>query len=144
MWVVSSGSRKLCVVQESAVCVTFNLSFYFPWFKESRRIGKECMLYTVSWPKVFFLLSLSETHNQRGRPICIAPDDYDSESGSMISQTVAMAIAGTSVPQLTRPGSFLLASTVKWTSYKKLRVLFYFSRLPDTCKESITEAGVTM
>ncbi|KAH0515089.1 Dedicator of cytokinesis protein 7 [Microtus ochrogaster] len=52
-----------------------------------------------------------ETHNQRGRPICIAPDDYDSESGSMISQTVAMAIAGTSVPQLTRPGSFLLTST---------------------------------
>uniref|UniRef100_A0A452UGS9 Dedicator of cytokinesis 7 n=1 Tax=Ursus maritimus TaxID=29073 RepID=A0A452UGS9_URSMA len=29
-------------------------------------------------------------------PICIAPDDYESESGSMISQTVAMAIAGTS------------------------------------------------
>lgn len=29
----------------------------------------------------------------------------------MISQTVAMAIAGTSVPQLTRPGSFLLTST---------------------------------
>ncbi|GAB1288661.1 Dedicator of cytokinesis protein 7 [Apodemus speciosus] len=57
------------------------------------------------------LYDFTETHNQRGRPICIAPDDYDSESGSMISQTVAMAIAGTSVPQLTRPGSFLLAST---------------------------------
>ncbi|ERE83064.1 dedicator of cytokinesis protein 7 [Cricetulus griseus] len=57
------------------------------------------------------LYDFTETHNQRGRPICIAPDDYDSESGSMISQTVAMAIAGTSVPQLTRPGSFLLTST---------------------------------
>uniref|UniRef100_A0A8C2TRY5 Dedicator of cytokinesis 7 n=1 Tax=Coturnix japonica TaxID=93934 RepID=A0A8C2TRY5_COTJA len=32
-------------------------------------------------------------------------------SGSMISQTVAMAIAGTSVPQLTRPSSFLLTSS---------------------------------
>lgn len=31
----------------------------------------------------------------------------------MISQTVAMAIAGTSVPQLTRPSSFLLASSVR-------------------------------
>uniref|UniRef100_A0A2I3GCR6 Dedicator of cytokinesis 7 n=1 Tax=Nomascus leucogenys TaxID=61853 RepID=A0A2I3GCR6_NOMLE len=57
------------------------------------------------------LYDFTETHNQRGRPICIATDDYESESGSMISQTVAMAIAGTSVPQLTRPGSFLLAST---------------------------------
>ncbi|XP_078188193.1 dedicator of cytokinesis protein 7 isoform X33 [Callithrix jacchus] len=57
------------------------------------------------------LYDFTETHNQRGRPICIAPDDYESESGSMISQTVAMAIAGTSVPQLTRPGSFLLTST---------------------------------
>uniref|UniRef100_A0A480K0N5 Dedicator of cytokinesis protein 7 isoform 4 n=1 Tax=Sus scrofa TaxID=9823 RepID=A0A480K0N5_PIG len=57
------------------------------------------------------LYDFTETHNQRGRPICIATDDYESESGSMISQTVAMAIAGTSVPQLTRPGSFLLTST---------------------------------
>ncbi|XP_026914807.1 dedicator of cytokinesis protein 7 isoform X6 [Acinonyx jubatus] len=57
------------------------------------------------------LYDFTETHNQRGRPICIATDDYESESGSMISQTVAMAIAGTSVPQLTRPGSFLLTSS---------------------------------
>ncbi|MBZ3869959.1 Dedicator of cytokinesis protein 7, partial [Sciurus carolinensis] len=57
------------------------------------------------------LYDFTETHNQRGRPICITTDDYESESGSMISQTVAMAIAGTSVPQLTRPGSFLLTST---------------------------------
>jgi hypothetical protein len=46
----------------------------------------------------------------------VAPDDYENESGSMISQTVAMAIAGTSVPQLTRPGSFLLTSTVKYSA----------------------------
>lgn len=64
---------------------------------------------------LFFL----ETQNQRGRPICIAPDDYESESGSMISQTVAMAIAGTSVPQLTRPGSFLLTSSVRTTLLQK-------------------------
>nr|XP_020018882.1 dedicator of cytokinesis protein 7 [Castor canadensis] len=57
------------------------------------------------------LYDFTESHNQRGRPICVAPDDYENESGSMISQTVAMAIAGTSVPQLTRPGSFLLTST---------------------------------
>ena len=69
-------------------------------------------------------LFLPETHNQRGRPICIATDDYESESGSMISQTVAMAIAGTSVPQLTRPGSFLLTSTVKTTLLQK----FYLER----------------
>uniref|UniRef100_A0A8D2AXH0 Dedicator of cytokinesis 7 n=1 Tax=Sciurus vulgaris TaxID=55149 RepID=A0A8D2AXH0_SCIVU len=42
------------------------------------------------------LYDFTETHNQRGRPICITTDDYESESGSMISQTVAMAIAGTS------------------------------------------------
>uniref|UniRef100_A0A670JG84 Dedicator of cytokinesis 7 n=1 Tax=Podarcis muralis TaxID=64176 RepID=A0A670JG84_PODMU len=34
----------------------------------------------------------------RGRPSCTAMEDYESEGGSMISQTVAMAIAGTSVP----------------------------------------------
>lgn len=55
----------------------------------------------------------AESHNQRGRPSCVAVDDYESEGGSMISQTVAMAIAGTSVPQLTRPSSFLLASSVQ-------------------------------
>uniref|UniRef100_G1NGP8 DOCKER domain-containing protein n=1 Tax=Meleagris gallopavo TaxID=9103 RepID=G1NGP8_MELGA len=52
-----------------------------------------------------------KSHNQRGRPSCVAADDYEGESGSMISQTVAMAIAGTSVPQLTRPSSFLLTSS---------------------------------
>ncbi|ELW66799.1 Dedicator of cytokinesis protein 6 [Tupaia chinensis] len=62
------------------------------------------------------LYDFTETHNQRGRPICIATDDYESESGSMISQTVAMAIAGTSVPQLTRPGSFLLTSTASYAA----------------------------
>lgn len=56
---------------------------------------------------------LAESHNQRGRPSCVAADDYEGESGSMISQTVAMAIAGTSVPQLTRPSSFLLTSSVQ-------------------------------
>uniref|UniRef100_A0A8C3T859 Dedicator of cytokinesis 7 n=1 Tax=Chelydra serpentina TaxID=8475 RepID=A0A8C3T859_CHESE len=57
------------------------------------------------------LYDFTETHNQRGRPSCVTIDDYESEGGSMISQTVAMAIAGTSVPQLTRPSSFLLTST---------------------------------
>uniref|UniRef100_A0A803YEM4 DOCKER domain-containing protein n=1 Tax=Meleagris gallopavo TaxID=9103 RepID=A0A803YEM4_MELGA len=51
------------------------------------------------------LYDFTESHNQRGRPSCVAADDYEGESGSMISQTVAMAIAGTSVPQLTRQHS---------------------------------------
>ena len=57
------------------------------------------------------LYDFTESHNQRGRPSCVTADDYEGESGSMISQTVAMAIAGTSVPQLTRPSSFLLTSS---------------------------------
>uniref|UniRef100_A0A8C5XAJ3 Dedicator of cytokinesis 7 n=1 Tax=Malurus cyaneus samueli TaxID=2593467 RepID=A0A8C5XAJ3_9PASS len=57
------------------------------------------------------LYDFTESHNQRGRPSCVTVDDYESEGGSMISQTVAMAIAGTSVPQLTRPSSFLLPSS---------------------------------
>ncbi|NXA50496.1 DOCK7 protein, partial [Nothocercus julius] len=57
------------------------------------------------------LYDFTESHNQRGRPSCVAAEDYESEGGSMISQTVAMAIAGTSVPQLTRPSSFLLTSS---------------------------------
>uniref|UniRef100_A0A803W6P5 Dedicator of cytokinesis 7 n=1 Tax=Ficedula albicollis TaxID=59894 RepID=A0A803W6P5_FICAL len=56
------------------------------------------------------LYDFTESHNQRGRPSCVTVDDYESEGGSMISQTVAMAIAGTSVPQLTRP-SILTFST---------------------------------
>uniref|UniRef100_F7D0N8 Dedicator of cytokinesis 7 n=1 Tax=Ornithorhynchus anatinus TaxID=9258 RepID=F7D0N8_ORNAN len=56
------------------------------------------------------LYDFTESHNQRGRPTCVAVDEYDGEGGNMISQTVAMAIAGTSVPQLTRPSSFLLTA----------------------------------
>uniref|UniRef100_F7D0P5 Dedicator of cytokinesis 7 n=1 Tax=Ornithorhynchus anatinus TaxID=9258 RepID=F7D0P5_ORNAN len=57
------------------------------------------------------LYDFTESHNQRGRPTCVAVDEYDGEGGNMISQTVAMAIAGTSVPQLTRPSSFLLTAS---------------------------------
>ncbi|XP_013931402.1 PREDICTED: dedicator of cytokinesis protein 7 [Thamnophis sirtalis] len=57
------------------------------------------------------LYDFTESHNQRGRPSCVAVEDCESEGGNMISQTVAMAIAGTPVPQLTRPTSFLLTST---------------------------------
>lgn len=65
------------------------------------------------WGLTKLLYFSAESHNQRGRPSCVAVDDYESEGGSMISQTVAMAIAGTSVPQLTRPSSFLLPSSVQ-------------------------------
>ncbi|MGH0129684.1 UNVERIFIED_CONTAM: hypothetical protein FKN15_050581 [Acipenser sinensis] len=54
------------------------------------------------------LYDFTESQNQRGKPGSAAADEHDNEGASMISQTVAMAIAGTSVPQLTRPSSFLL------------------------------------
>ncbi|GCB61581.1 hypothetical protein scyTo_0012944 [Scyliorhinus torazame] len=54
------------------------------------------------------LYDFTESLNQRGRSTVITADDYESESSSMINQTVAMAIAGASVPQLSRPSSFLL------------------------------------
>uniref|UniRef100_A0A669PD98 Dedicator of cytokinesis 7 n=1 Tax=Phasianus colchicus TaxID=9054 RepID=A0A669PD98_PHACC len=57
--------------------------------------------------------TVPQLYDFTGRPSCVAADDYEGESGSMISQTVAMAIAGTSVPQLTRPSSFLLTSSVQ-------------------------------
>uniref|UniRef100_A0A8B9F540 Dedicator of cytokinesis 7 n=1 Tax=Amazona collaria TaxID=241587 RepID=A0A8B9F540_9PSIT len=43
--------------------------------------------------------TVPQLYDFTGRPSCVAVDDYESEGGSMISQTVAMAIAGTSVPQ---------------------------------------------
>ncbi|XP_076870993.1 dedicator of cytokinesis protein 7 isoform X21 [Brachyhypopomus gauderio] len=54
------------------------------------------------------LHDFTESHNQWGRPGCSATDEQEAEGNSMISQTVAMAIAGTSVPQMSRPSSFLL------------------------------------
>ncbi|XP_025862734.2 dedicator of cytokinesis protein 7 isoform X3 [Vulpes vulpes] len=86
-----------------------------PRYSDPQTKARVAMLYLpligIIMETVPQLYDFTETHNQRGRPICIATDDYESESGSMISQTVAMAIAGTSVPQLTRPGSFLLTSS---------------------------------
>uniref|UniRef100_A0AAR2K8D4 Dedicator of cytokinesis 7 n=1 Tax=Pygocentrus nattereri TaxID=42514 RepID=A0AAR2K8D4_PYGNA len=49
-----------------------------------------------------------KSHNQWGRPGGPGTDEQEAEGNSMISQTVAMAIAGTSVPQMSRPSSFLL------------------------------------
>lgn len=54
------------------------------------------------------LYDFTESQNLRGRPNVASTDDYETESSSMINQTVAMAIAGASVPQLSRPSSFLL------------------------------------
>ncbi|XP_072540382.1 dedicator of cytokinesis protein 7 isoform X16 [Salminus brasiliensis] len=54
------------------------------------------------------LHDFTESHNQWGRPGGPGTDEQESEGNSMISQTVAMAIAGTSVPQMSRPSSFLL------------------------------------
>ncbi|XP_029474486.1 dedicator of cytokinesis protein 7 isoform X5 [Rhinatrema bivittatum] len=65
------------------------------------------------------LYDFTESHNQRGRPSCATTDDLESEGGHVISQTVAMAIAGTSTPQLTRPSSFILtpAATRQHTTF---------------------------
>ncbi|KAL6458124.1 hypothetical protein MHYP_G00333540 [Metynnis hypsauchen] len=54
------------------------------------------------------LHDFTESHNQWGRPGGPGTDEPEAEGNSMISQTVAMAIAGTSVPQMSRPSSFLL------------------------------------
>uniref|UniRef100_A0A8C4LT23 Dedicator of cytokinesis 7 n=1 Tax=Equus asinus asinus TaxID=83772 RepID=A0A8C4LT23_EQUAS len=71
-----------------------------PRFSDPQIKARVAMLYLpligIIMETVPQLYDFTETHNQRGRPICIATDDYESESGSMISQTVAMAIAGTS------------------------------------------------
>lgn len=88
------------------------------------------------WGLTEVLYFSAESHNQRGRPSCVTVDDYESEGGSMISQTVAMAIAGTSVPQLTRPSSFLLPSSVQ----------IHLSPFPDpqsvsACKYSADSEG---
>uniref|UniRef100_A0A8B9HDP5 Dedicator of cytokinesis 7 n=1 Tax=Astyanax mexicanus TaxID=7994 RepID=A0A8B9HDP5_ASTMX len=54
------------------------------------------------------LHDFTESHNQWGRPGGPGTEEQEAEGNSMISQTVAMAIAGTSVPQMSRPSSFLL------------------------------------
>uniref|UniRef100_A0A8C3CQ47 Dedicator of cytokinesis 7 n=1 Tax=Cairina moschata TaxID=8855 RepID=A0A8C3CQ47_CAIMO len=65
--------------------------------------------------------TVPQLYDFTGRPSCVAVDDYESEGGSMISQTVAMAIAGTSVHQLARPSSIILSSSVQ--SYPSSRSL---------------------
>ncbi|XP_031430859.1 dedicator of cytokinesis protein 7 isoform X21 [Clupea harengus] len=54
------------------------------------------------------LHDFTESHNQWSRPGGTGGEEPEVEGNSMISQTVAMAIAGTSVPQMSRPSSFLL------------------------------------
>uniref|UniRef100_A0A8C1AGS2 Dedicator of cytokinesis 7 n=1 Tax=Cyprinus carpio carpio TaxID=630221 RepID=A0A8C1AGS2_CYPCA len=53
------------------------------------------------------LHDFTESYNQWGRPGGPGTEEQEAEGNSMISQTVAMAIAGTSVPQMSRPSSFL-------------------------------------
>ncbi len=63
----------------------------------------------------FYLsFTITESHNQWGRPGGPGTEEQEAEGNSMISQTVAMAIAGTSVPQMSRPSSFLLNPQVSW------------------------------
>uniref|UniRef100_A0A8C4PKN3 Dedicator of cytokinesis 7 n=1 Tax=Equus asinus asinus TaxID=83772 RepID=A0A8C4PKN3_EQUAS len=70
-----------------------------PRFSDPQIKARVAMLYL---PLIGIIMeTVPQLYDFTGRPICIATDDYESESGSMISQTVAMAIAGTSVPQLT-------------------------------------------
>ncbi|XP_078249062.1 dedicator of cytokinesis protein 7 isoform X6 [Pogona vitticeps] len=86
-----------------------------PRYSDPQVKARVAMLYLpligVIMESVPQLYDFTESHNQRGRPSCTSTEDYESEGGNMISQTVAMAIAGTSVPQLTRPSSFLLTTS---------------------------------
>lgn len=72
------------------------------------------------WLKIFPFSVLPESHNQWGRPggpqgatMGCTGEDAEGEANSLISQTVAMAIAGTSTASpISRPSSFLLNSQV--------------------------------
>lgn len=72
------------------------------------------------WLKIFYFSVLVESHNQWGRPggpqsatMGCTGEDAEGEANSLISQTVAMAIAGTSTASpISRPSSFLLNSQV--------------------------------
>lgn len=68
---------------------------------------------------IFFLII--ESHNQWGRP-----GTEEQEAEGMISQTVAMAIAGTSVPQMSRPSSFLLNPQVVFFTSMSFIDVYYF------------------
>lgn len=70
-------------------------------------------------------LVLIESHNQWGRPggpqgaaaVGGSGEEAEAEGNSLISQTVAMAIAGTSTASpMSRPSSFLLNSQVIFCS----------------------------
>uniref|UniRef100_A0A670JFF4 Dedicator of cytokinesis 7 n=1 Tax=Podarcis muralis TaxID=64176 RepID=A0A670JFF4_PODMU len=89
------------------------------------------------------LYDFTENHNQRGRPSCTAMEDYESEGGSMISQTVAMAIAGTSVPQLTRPSSFLLTSSVQRSAESSRNLLICLLWVLKNADESVLQKWFT-
>uniref|UniRef100_A0A672N254 Dedicator of cytokinesis 7 n=1 Tax=Sinocyclocheilus grahami TaxID=75366 RepID=A0A672N254_SINGR len=52
--------------------------------------------------------TLPQLYDFTGMLIDFCTEEQEAEGNSMISQTVAMAIAGTSVPQMSRPSSFLL------------------------------------
>lgn len=74
--------------------------------------------YLATYVLSFFVLL--ESHNQWGRPggpqgaaVGTSGEETEGEGNSMISQTVAMAIAGTSTASpMSRPSSFLLNSQV--------------------------------
>ena len=76
--------------------------------------------YLVSLIFIFLLFVSPESHNQWGRPggpqgaaVGSSGEEVEGEGNSMISQTVAMAIAGTSTASpMSRPSSFLLNSQV--------------------------------
>lgn len=72
------------------------------------------------WLKILPFSVFPESHNQWGRPggpqgatMGCTGEDAEGEANSLISQTVAMAIAGTSTASpISRPSSFLLNSQV--------------------------------
>lgn len=105
------------------ICITF---FPFVLFLQRIKIWSANVLisllcHPINW-YIFFLLILGslESHNQWGRPgvpqgatMGSSGEEVEGEGNSLISQTVAMAIAGTpTASPMSRPSSFLLNSQV--------------------------------
>lgn len=94
----------------------------------------------------FFFL---ESHSQWGRPGCpqgtsvgSSGEEAEGEGNSMINQTVAMAIAGTSTASpVSRPNSFLLNSQVILFSMEEMQTLFSRPRYHDAIPSNRLQAS---
>lgn len=107
----------------SSICLGhIHITRFLLWLKIDA-----CPCVPEVFSNVFFFFSL-ESHNQWGRPggpqgaaIGSTGEEAEGEGNSLISQTVAMAIAGTATASpMSRPSSFLLNSQVTPCFWKNL------------------------